>query len=137
MTPTEFRDAALAHYKAKLAEESKRWGVKAVSNGFCDHNSSVPVEHMSDMWEDLSKQLGWSFVLDYSEDDPQSVFCVISEHLPPRPEEVAHLHAIVDDLMREDDENEDRLSEDIDTLETYSGPYKMELPEDVLDSLFT
>lgn len=127
--PTEFRAKALSHYQLKLAAEMMRFGVKAVSDEYVEHNSHVLTS--SDMWDDLAKQLKLKIVVECY-DDPQTVYVIVSESEIPRPGELYSLWHVISGLVVETDQKEsERLSEDIETLDCYEGPYKMDVPSDL------
>jgi hypothetical protein len=133
----EFKAKALAHYQAKLAEERERFGVKAISDDLVEHNSRVVVEHMADTWADIGQQLGGHMVVNYTA-DPQTVYVLISDSPVPRPDSFYELWLIVQRLSPNSNSAnvpaDEELSETIEDLDFYEGPYKLDVPKAVTDS---
>lgn len=132
--PAEFRTKALAHYQGKLASEKARFGVKAISEGFVEHNSRVLIE--SGLWDDLAKQIGLKMIVSWPDGDPQTVYVIMSDREIQQPGGLYELWRVVTDLMFETDQDEhERLREDIESLDLYNGPYGMDVPEAILDAV--
>jgi len=117
---------AAEHYRAKLAEEKERFGVLGITDTFVENNSSKVVEHehAGFLWAQLSEQSGLHLVVDYWQGDPQVVYAILSREEVVRPQQLVNLYRLVEDLI--DDVS---LSEKMDSLEIYDGPYKLPIPE--------
>ena len=136
----KFVAEAYAHYQAKLAEGKERFGVLAISSTFIEHNAQVLVSLAEPLWQDLAKQSGLSFVVDYVADDPQMVLAIISREQVPYPQQLVELYLIVLDLKEHIDRSVAGDSVDLvdllDSLEDYSGPYRLDVPVALFDNLF-
>lgn len=128
---TQFIHKALKHYKARLAEETERFGVQAAEDTF---DEGLDPDVLSDMnvWEKLGDQMGLKFVV--NDVGANVLFFVIAKHEIPRPHEYYKLWYAVEYLGTEPDDPSDEKyhrDEQIDFLHHYDGPYKLEVPDTV------
>ena len=134
----QFLSKALAHYKAKLAEETVRFGVQAAY----DELVTVGTAAVPDMnlWKQLSKQTGHKYIvlLTSITGEPNTHFFVVAQTEIPRPHEFYKLWYAVQYLEVEPDPNDLQFmnQEKLDFLDKYDGPYKLEVPNDVLKTVF-
>lgn len=128
----EFVKQALAHYEAKLAEETERFGILGISDAFIENNSRKVVDNdddggAGDMWAAISEQSGMSLHVDYVYGDPQAVFAILSKEPIPRPNQTHLLWAMIQFLKREAESPNEKVYQ----LDFYEGPYKLDVPADV------
>jgi hypothetical protein len=118
---------ATEYYRARLAEEKELFGVRGISTTFVENNSSKVVEHehAGILWEQLSKQSGLFLEVGYA-GDPQVVYAILSMDRVLRSSQLVNLYMLVEDLGDGVD-----LSEKLDSLEIYEGPYKLPVPDDL------
>jgi hypothetical protein len=114
MSIDKFLEHALEHYEGKLSEEKERFGVMGIADAWVENNSRKVVCNdedggAGDIWTELSKQSGLHLHVDYAPGDPQCVFAVLSK-----------------ESLKTDDEGEN-----IERLQWYDGPYKIEVPESI------
>lgn len=131
MSDAEFVKVALAHYDAKLGEETQRFGVLGISEALIENNAHKvvdPEDGAGQIWQDLSKQSGLCLHVDYACGDPQSVYAILSRESIPRPESYYELWNVIAQLRDPEEDAEEK----IDILDLYDGPYKLEVPEELL-----
>jgi hypothetical protein len=130
MSIDKFLEHALEHYERKLSEEKERFGVMGIADAWVENNSRKVVCNdedggAGDIWTELSKQSGLHLHVDYAPGDPQCVFAVLSKEPVPRPGQLYELWLIVESLKTDDE------GENIERLQWYDGPYKIEVPESI------
>lgn len=140
MNRETFVAGTLAHYEARLAEEKERFGVIGVSDASVEHHAPTVFcggedGGVGDMWTEISEQSGLHLHVDCCYGNPQGVFAILSKEAIPRPQQYYMLWAIVRKLKMEAVmgwEKED-LTDKIESLVYYDGPYKVEVPEGLFD----
>ena len=120
MKTKTFINRARKHYREKYAEEAERWGIKAISDGWVDFGDPLMT---ADVFRHLAKQLGCKCSV--GSDDPQQVFVIFSTTRIPRPAQVHSLWSILEDLT----DRKSSMGDRIEALDSYDGPYRLEVPE--------
>jgi hypothetical protein len=117
---------ALEYYKAKLAEETERFGVMGISDAFIENNSWKvidPEDGAGQIWADLTKQSGLQLVVNWAPGNPQVVYAVLSKEPIPHPDHYYELWYIVQTLG----DKKEKDGEKAESIHLYEGPYKLEM----------
>lgn len=124
-----FVTRCLNHYTAKLVEETHRFGITLVSREFIDTEETF-LPKMG-VWKALSEADGkyYAPVLLESGD----FLLVVSTSEIPRPSEYAKLWLIVREIEHHINSGwVDSGRGAIESLDLYGGPYRLEVPEELL-----
>lgn len=126
MKSEEFVIQCLDHYSAKLAEETDRFGVTFVNHEFIDTEETFLPEMA--VWQALSEAYRKYYTPVFTESG--DFLLIVSESEIRRPKEHAELWLMVREIRRQTN-----LDDAIESLDLYDGPYKLEVPEELISGL--
>ena len=127
---SDFIEKARNHYNQKLAEEKAQFEVSAISDTFVEHNINVIVG-LDGFWDDLAAQLQ-QYVYVQGE-DAQALYIIVSKNPIPRPRQLYLLWNLAREIAPPRGVGESDAFETLETLYYYEGPYKLEVPTELLD----